>query len=72
MEKHGTIVIMTGMRRIPSCCVKCLYYSPWHQGDRDVYHNNGVCLATMRSTAKIKVGTERLKRCPLMEVEGWK
>lgn len=65
------IIIETNIKKIPSCCRKCRYYSSgeWNWGVSN--RNVGICSVLSKDyyTCDIVVSKERLKNCPLREVE---
>ena len=68
----GKIVVVTGMRRIPSACIKCTFYD--NMGNKSRRRNDGVCGARgyFYTTRNINVTKERLPTCPLVKVESEK
>lgn len=66
----GKIVVVTQMRKMPSCCAKCGYYDKMGNGPGP--GNDGACMAFSgygaMATRKIAVTKERLPNCPLEKV----
>ena len=65
----GKVVVVTGMRKIPMCCIRCPFYD--NMGGKSGHINYGVCKAngSYRSTSGIQVTKMRLDSCPLKVVD---
>lgn len=67
------IAVITSMKKLPSCCKKCVYYDPcmFSAYQRVTNKNNGACKAMggFYSTESIIVSRDRLKNCPLKTIE---
>lgn len=65
------IIIETGLKKIPNSCMKCEYFISLFTIPEFSSKNDGHCTALSRGndTRNIVVSKERLKNCPLREVE---
>ena len=68
----GKVVVVTGMRKIPKCCIRCHFYD--NMGGKSGHTNSGACKAngSYRSTEGIQVTKMRLDSCPLVMVDDGK